>query len=91
MAKTAKKTAGNKRPSRQKDARPKGARPKDGSAEALFAAAMARYGDRLDAKQVKTLRATARDLANAAATLKAFELANGEEPVAAFAVIDEER
>ena len=68
-----------------------GARSKDKGAEALFAAAMARYGDRLDAKQVKTLRATARDLANAAATLKAFELANGEEPAGAFVVIDEEQ
>lgn len=74
---------------RKKTAKRTGPESKD--AEALFAAAMARYGERLDGKQVETLRATARDLANAAATLKAFELANGEEPVNGFAVIDEER
>ena len=69
----------------------KQARPKSTGAEALFAACMERYGGRLDSQEIKTLRATARDLANAAATLKAFELANGEEPVNVFAVIDEER
>ena len=66
-------------------------RKKDGDAEALFAAAMARFGERLDAKQVRTLRATARQLAAVAAVLKSAELANGEEPVNAFAVIDEEQ
>ena len=81
MAKAAKKRSATKG----------AARSKDKGAEALFAAAMARYGERLDAKQIKTLRATARNLANAASTLKAFDLANGEEPVGAFAVIDEEQ
>lgn len=81
MAKAAKK----------KVAKGKAPQSKDGAAEALLAAAMTRYGQRLDAQEVKTLRATARQLANAAATLKAFELANGEEPVNGFAVIDEEQ
>jgi len=76
---------------KKKAAKGKAAQSNDGGAEALFAAAMARYGQRLDPKQVKTLRATAQQLGNAAATLKSFELANGEEPVNSFAVIDEEQ
>lgn len=55
---------------------------------ALAQAALARFGDRLDQRQRDHLIDLARELEAAAADLRAFELANGDESDATFSVIE---
>ncbi len=55
---------------------------------AMATAALARFGDRLDAQQQELLIKTARQLESAAEDLREWELSNGDEPDTSFKAIE---
>jgi hypothetical protein len=55
---------------------------------AMATAALARFGDRLDAQQTELLIKTARQLESAAEDLREWELSNGDEPDTSFKAIE---